>query len=53
MSNMADELPDVLKAVHTRPLFVMHLNVRKAADRRSGARCLPPRWRGVRWQVRG
>ncbi|HUL10070.1 MAG TPA: DUF3237 domain-containing protein [Candidatus Acidoferrum sp.] len=26
---MTDDLPDTLKSVQTRPLFVMHLNVRK------------------------
>ncbi len=29
MSGMADDLPDILKSVRTRPLFVMRLDVRK------------------------
>ena len=29
MSSLTDGLPDALRTVRTRPLFVMHLNVRK------------------------
>ena len=51
-TTLNDNLPEVLKSLRTRPLFVMRLDVRKAADCRRDAGRIPSRRCGARRFIR-
>ena len=52
-SALNDDLPEALKAVRTRHLFVMRLSVRKLQTVGSTAERFPSGRRGVRRIIRG